>query len=181
MQSSSHESLSPGQQQQAPGLEDSNQAYCHRQLPSYLALRCMQHMDPQCRLCKQVLSEYMVKNKGIIPGSYHDIVTQRKELRDIVFSMWPACTQPDPEHPDRPFRVQPEPQMLVSKLTPDNSGIVPAVDLLTSSSLGDAATCILCSVCTPPEPHRLSSIPHGYGGLLVQLLHAPAVASGFVL
>ena len=30
---------------------------------------------------------------------------QRKELRDIVFSVWPACTEADPEHPDEPFRV----------------------------------------------------------------------------
>ena len=34
-----------------------------------------------------------------------DIVEQRKELRDIVFTVWPACTEADPEHPDQPFRV----------------------------------------------------------------------------
>lgn len=47
----------------------------------------------------------MVKNRGILPGGYSDIVTQRKELRDIVFSVWPACTEADPEHPDRAFTV----------------------------------------------------------------------------
>ncbi|KAK9803534.1 hypothetical protein WJX73_005456 [Symbiochloris irregularis] len=54
----------------------------------------------------QVLSEYMVKNRGILPGGYNDIVTQRKELRDIVFSVWPACTEPDPDHPDKPFKAE---------------------------------------------------------------------------
>lgn len=47
----------------------------------------------------------MVRNRGILPGGYNDIVKQRKELRDIVFSVWPACTEPDPEKPDRSFRV----------------------------------------------------------------------------
>ena len=42
---------------------------------------------------------------GIFPTSLSDVMTQRAQLRDIIYSSWPACTAPDPEHKDVPFRV----------------------------------------------------------------------------
>ena len=34
-----------------------------------------------------------------------DVGEQRRQLREIIFSCWPACSAPDPEHPDVPFMV----------------------------------------------------------------------------
>lgn len=35
-----------------------------------------------------------------------DVGEQRKQLQEIIFSCWPACAAPDPEHPDMPFTVR---------------------------------------------------------------------------
>ncbi|CAH9077353.1 unnamed protein product [Cuscuta europaea] len=52
----------------------------------------------------KVLAAYMVKNKGFLPSGPSEIYIQRKEIREIVFSLLPACTDPDPESND-PFKV----------------------------------------------------------------------------
>ncbi|RAL40320.1 hypothetical protein DM860_006390 [Cuscuta australis] len=52
----------------------------------------------------KVLAAYMVKNKGFLPSGPSEIHIQRKEIRDIVFSLLPACTDPDPES-NHPFKV----------------------------------------------------------------------------
>jgi len=44
---------------------------------------------------------------GIMPTSVSEVLAQRAQLRDIIYSAWPACTAPDPEHADRLFRVPP--------------------------------------------------------------------------
>jgi len=44
---------------------------------------------------------------GIMPTSVSEVLAQRAQLRDIIYSTWPACTAPDPEHADRLFRVHP--------------------------------------------------------------------------
>lgn len=43
----------------------------------------------------KVLAEYMVKNKGFLPSSPSEIPIQRKQLREIIFSLLPACKEPD--------------------------------------------------------------------------------------
>ncbi|KAK9861526.1 hypothetical protein WJX84_001771 [Apatococcus fuscideae] len=54
-----------------------------------------------------VLSEYVVRNRGVMPfHNVKDVGEQRKQLRDIIFSCWPACSAPDPEHPDVPFMAE---------------------------------------------------------------------------
>ncbi|XP_021857479.2 sterol 3-beta-glucosyltransferase UGT80A2 [Spinacia oleracea] len=45
----------------------------------------------------KVLAEYMVKNKGFLPSEPSEIPVQRKQMRDIIFSLLPACKDPDPE------------------------------------------------------------------------------------
>ncbi len=42
-----------------------------------------------------------------MPTSVSEVLAQRAQLRDIIYSTWPACTAPDPEHADRLFRVHP--------------------------------------------------------------------------
>ena len=49
-----------------------------------------------------------VLRRGVVPSTMSmlsDLGTQRSNLRELVFSTWGACVAPDPEHPDRPFKV----------------------------------------------------------------------------
>ncbi|CAH9080524.1 unnamed protein product, partial [Cuscuta epithymum] len=52
----------------------------------------------------KVLAAYMVKNKGFLPSRPSEIHIQRKEIKEIIFSLLPACTYPDPES-NEPFKV----------------------------------------------------------------------------
>ncbi|XP_022158102.1 sterol 3-beta-glucosyltransferase UGT80A2-like isoform X3 [Momordica charantia] len=45
----------------------------------------------------KVLADYMVKNKGFFPSGPSEIHTQRNHLKDIIFSLLPACQDVDPE------------------------------------------------------------------------------------
>lgn len=52
----------------------------------------------------KVLAGYMVKNKGFLPSGPSEIYIQRSQLREIVFSLLPACVDPDPVT-NVPFKV----------------------------------------------------------------------------
>ncbi|KAJ3679965.1 hypothetical protein LUZ60_016243 [Juncus effusus] len=43
----------------------------------------------------KILAGYMVKNKGFLPSSPSEITIQRKQIREIIFSLLPACKNPD--------------------------------------------------------------------------------------
>ncbi|KAL4558590.1 hypothetical protein LXL04_036791 [Taraxacum kok-saghyz] len=43
----------------------------------------------------KVLAEYMVKNKGFLPSGPSEIPVQRSQMKDIIFSLLPACKEPD--------------------------------------------------------------------------------------
>ncbi|MCL7050966.1 hypothetical protein MKW94_011673 [Papaver nudicaule] len=43
----------------------------------------------------KVLAEYMVKNKGFLPTNPSEIPIQRKQLKEIIFSLHSACKEPD--------------------------------------------------------------------------------------
>ncbi|KAJ4800583.1 Sterol 3-beta-glucosyltransferase [Rhynchospora pubera] len=43
----------------------------------------------------KILAEYMVKNKGFLPSNPSEISIQRKQIKEIVFSLLPACKEPD--------------------------------------------------------------------------------------
>ncbi|XP_020259999.1 sterol 3-beta-glucosyltransferase UGT80A2 [Asparagus officinalis] len=43
----------------------------------------------------KVLAGYMVKNKGFLPSAPSEIPIQRKQLKEIIFSLLPACKDPD--------------------------------------------------------------------------------------
>ncbi|KAF3335223.1 sterol 3-beta-glucosyltransferase UGT80A2 isoform X2 [Carex littledalei] len=45
----------------------------------------------------KVLAEYMVKNKGFLPSAASDIPIQRKQMKDIIFSLLDACNDADAE------------------------------------------------------------------------------------
>ncbi|KAJ4842563.1 hypothetical protein Tsubulata_008507 [Turnera subulata] len=53
----------------------------------------------------RVLAGYMARNKGLIPSSPGEISIQRKQLKAIIESLLPACTEPDMET-GVPFRAQ---------------------------------------------------------------------------
>ncbi|KAH7571390.1 hypothetical protein JRO89_XS04G0036000 [Xanthoceras sorbifolium] len=44
----------------------------------------------------KVLAGYMVKNKGFLPSGPSEIPIQRNQLKEIIFSLLPACRDPDP-------------------------------------------------------------------------------------
>lgn len=43
----------------------------------------------------KVLAGYMVKNKGFLPSGPSEIPVQRQQLKDIIYSLLPACKEPD--------------------------------------------------------------------------------------
>lgn len=53
----------------------------------------------------RVLAGYMARNKGLIPSGPGEISIQRKQLKAIIESLLPACTDPDIET-GVPFRAQ---------------------------------------------------------------------------
>ncbi|GAV66125.1 UDPGT domain-containing protein/Glyco_transf_28 domain-containing protein [Cephalotus follicularis] len=53
----------------------------------------------------RVLAGYMARNKGFIPSGPGEISIQRKQLKAIIESLLPACTEPDMETGE-PFRAQ---------------------------------------------------------------------------
>lgn len=46
----------------------------------------------------------MVKNKGFLPSGPSEVHIQRNQIKAIIFSLLPACTEPDPES-EVPFNV----------------------------------------------------------------------------
>ncbi|KAK3145315.1 hypothetical protein QOZ80_4AG0327170 [Eleusine coracana subsp. coracana] len=45
----------------------------------------------------KILAEHMVKNKGFLPSGPSEIAIQRKQMKEIIFSLLPACKDPDPD------------------------------------------------------------------------------------
>ncbi|XP_011084714.1 sterol 3-beta-glucosyltransferase UGT80A2-like isoform X2 [Sesamum indicum] len=45
----------------------------------------------------KVLAAYMVKNKGFLPSGPSEIHIQRNQIKEIIFSLLPACVDPDPD------------------------------------------------------------------------------------
>ncbi|KAK6131475.1 hypothetical protein DH2020_034783 [Rehmannia glutinosa] len=53
----------------------------------------------------RVLAGYMARNKGLIPSAPGEISIQRKQIKAIIETLFPACTEPDPITGE-PFRAQ---------------------------------------------------------------------------
>ncbi|NP_001132100.1 Sterol 3-beta-glucosyltransferase UGT80B1 [Zea mays] len=53
----------------------------------------------------RVMAQYMTKNKGFFLAAPTEIAIQRKQLKEIIFSLLPACTEPDLDT-GTPFRAQ---------------------------------------------------------------------------
>lgn len=47
----------------------------------------------------------MVKNKGFLPSGPSEVATQRKQIKEIIYSLLPACRDADPES-GVPFQVE---------------------------------------------------------------------------
>ncbi|KAK4270277.1 hypothetical protein QN277_023331 [Acacia crassicarpa] len=45
----------------------------------------------------KILAGYMVKNKGFLPSGPSEIPIQRQQMKEIIFSLLPACKEPDLE------------------------------------------------------------------------------------
>ncbi|GMP90455.1 hypothetical protein CsSME_00041577 [Camellia sinensis var. sinensis] len=43
----------------------------------------------------KILAGYMVKNKGFLPSGPSEIPVQRNQIKDIIYSLLPACKEPD--------------------------------------------------------------------------------------
>ncbi|XP_050367099.1 sterol 3-beta-glucosyltransferase UGT80A2 [Argentina anserina] len=43
----------------------------------------------------KILAGYMVKNKGFLPSGPSDIPIQRNQMKEIIYSLLPACKEPD--------------------------------------------------------------------------------------
>ena len=53
-----------------------------------------------------MLSDYIVKNRGILPGSARDAYDQYREVEAIVMSTYNACVEADTEGGGVPFTAQ---------------------------------------------------------------------------
>ncbi|KAM0852933.1 hypothetical protein ACQ4PT_051425 [Festuca glaucescens] len=53
----------------------------------------------------RIMAQYMTKNKGFLMLAPNEISVQRKQVKEIIFSLLPACTEPDLDT-GTPFRAQ---------------------------------------------------------------------------
>lgn len=53
----------------------------------------------------RIMAQYMTKNKGFLMVAPNEISVQRKQVKEIIFSLLPACTEPDLDT-GTPFRAQ---------------------------------------------------------------------------
>uniref|UniRef100_R7VZK2 UDP-sugar-dependent glycosyltransferase 52 n=1 Tax=Aegilops tauschii TaxID=37682 RepID=R7VZK2_AEGTA len=53
----------------------------------------------------RIMAQYMTKNKGFLMAAPTEISVQRKQVKEIIFSLLPACTEPDLDT-GIPFRAQ---------------------------------------------------------------------------
>nr|XP_043636174.1 sterol 3-beta-glucosyltransferase UGT80A2 isoform X2 [Erigeron canadensis] len=53
----------------------------------------------------KVLAEYMVKNKGFLPSGPSEIPVQRSQMKEIIYSLLPACKEPDLDN-KIPFKAE---------------------------------------------------------------------------
>ena len=65
----------------------------------------------------QVLSDYIVKNRGILPGSARDAYDQYREVELIVMSTYKACVEADTDGDGLPFTAQVHRQTLPCALS----------------------------------------------------------------
>lgn len=47
----------------------------------------------------------MARNKGLIPSTLSQLLTQSKQVKEIIESLLPACIEPD-QKTNQPFRAQ---------------------------------------------------------------------------
>uniref|UniRef100_A0ACD5VVH2 Uncharacterized protein n=1 Tax=Avena sativa TaxID=4498 RepID=A0ACD5VVH2_AVESA len=52
-----------------------------------------------------IMAQYMIKNKGFLMVAPNEISAQRKQAKEIIFSLLPACTEPDLDT-GKPFRAE---------------------------------------------------------------------------
>lgn len=50
-----------------------------------------------CLCTKFLFYADMVKNKGFLPSGPSEIPIQRSQLKEIIYSLLPACRDPDPD------------------------------------------------------------------------------------
>lgn len=55
----------------------------------------------------KILSEYIVQNRGVIPHHLESAVESGREVKEVLYSTYKACTEPDPGDPAaQPFTAQ---------------------------------------------------------------------------
>lgn len=54
----------------------------------------------------QILSDFIVKHRGVFTLDTKDAFENLRQVEDVVFSSWDACTKPDPEGDGRAFTAQ---------------------------------------------------------------------------
>uniref|UniRef100_A0A803LI03 Uncharacterized protein n=1 Tax=Chenopodium quinoa TaxID=63459 RepID=A0A803LI03_CHEQI len=108
----------------------------------------------------RVLAGYMARNKGLIPSAPGEISIQRKQLKAIIESLLPACTEPDTET-SMPFRAQ----AIIAN--PPAYGHVHAAE-----ALGVPLHIFFTMPWTPTYefPHPLARVPQSYGNWLSYII-----------
>ncbi|XP_010680858.1 sterol 3-beta-glucosyltransferase UGT80B1 isoform X2 [Beta vulgaris subsp. vulgaris] len=108
----------------------------------------------------RVLAGYMARNKGLIPSAPGEISIQRKQLKAIIGSLLPACTEPDIET-GAPFRAQ----AIIAN--PPAYGHVHAAE-----ALGVPLHIFFTMPWTPTYefPHPLARVPQSYGNWLSYII-----------
>ena len=95
----------------------------------------------------QVLSDFIVKHRGVFTVNAKDAIENVNQVEEVVYSSYDACTQPDPEDPDkRPF---------VAQVCPLDEPAASRVSNLTAKCFGHKRTWPI-EDCVQPDPFTAS-------------------------